>query len=51
MIGVNIKAGRETLQTVPYLTFMDYCKGVREFTEIADYLVLNIAEETHTAGI
>lgn len=39
------------MESVPYLARILYGNGVREFTEIADYLVINIAEEIDTAGI
>lgn len=51
LVGVNYKVGREVMESVPYLARILYGNGVREFTEIADYLVINIAEEIDTAGI
>ena len=51
LIGVNVKAQLETVESVPYLTHLDYSRAVRELTEFADYTVLNLAEEVHTSGI
>ena len=50
-IGVNVKANMDTIESVPYLTHMDFAKAVRELTEFVDYTVLNLAEETHSSGI
>lgn len=41
----------DTIESVPYLTHMDFAKAVRELTEFVDYTVLNLAEETHSSGI
>ena len=41
----------DTIETVPYLTHMDYARAVRELTEFVDYTVLNLADETSTSGI
>ena len=46
-----MKAQYDTLQSVPYLTHLDYARSVREVTEFVDYTVLNLAEETNTSGI
>ena len=51
LIGVNIKAAQETIESVPYLTHLDYNKAVREFTEFVDFTVLNLADETQTSGV
>ena len=51
LIGVNIKAAQETIESVPYLTHLDYTKAVREFTEFVDFTVLNLADETQTSGV
>jgi hypothetical protein len=51
LIGVNLQATREVLKSAPYLTHLDYVKGVREFSELADYVVINIANHAQTSGI
>lgn len=50
-VGVNLKANTDTVESVPYLTHLDFARGVRDFTEFVDYVVLNLAEETHASGI
>ena len=50
-IGVNVKAMIDTVESVPYLTHLDFTRCVRELTEFVDYTVLNLAEETNTSGI
>ena len=42
---------QDTVETVPYLTHMDYARAIRELTEFVDYAVLNLADETNTSGI
>ena len=44
-------ANKETVNSVPYLTHLDYVKGIKELTEIADYISLNIANNTVASGI
>ena len=51
LIGVNIKAAQEPIESVPYLPHLDYNKAVREFTEFVDFTVLNLADETQTSGV
>ena len=51
LIGVNIKAQVDTIETVPYLTHLDYARSIRELTEFVDYAVLNLAEDVTTSGI
>lgn len=51
LIGVNVKAMLDTVESVPYLTHLDFARCVRELTEFVDYTVLNLAEETSTSGI
>ena len=51
MIGVNIKASHETIETVPYLTHLDFVKAIRDFTEFVDYTVINLADHTNISGI
>ena len=46
-----MKAMLDTVESVPYLTHLDYARCVRELTEFVDYTVLNLAEETSTSGI
>ncbi len=41
----------DTVESVPYLTHLDFARAVRDLTEFVDYTVLNLAEETHTSGI
>ncbi len=50
-IGVNVKAMIDTVESVPYLTHLDFTRCVRELMEFVDYTVLNLAEETNTSGI
>ena len=51
LVGVNIQANKEVLSSAPYLAHLDYVKGVKEFTELADYVTINIADFTTTSGI
>ena len=51
LIGVNVRAMLDTVETVPYLTHMDYARAVRELTEFVDFTVLNLADGTDTSGI
>ena len=51
LVGVNLQASKEVMQSAPYLTHLDFVKGVREFTELADYAVINIAHFIETNGI
>jgi hypothetical protein len=51
LIGVNFQAAEQTINTVPYLTHLDYVRAVKELTEIADYLVINLALNVNSAGI
>ena len=46
-----MKAQLDTVQSVPYLTHLDYARAVREVTEFVDYTVLNLADEMETTGI
>ena len=39
LIGVNVKALLDTVESVPYLTHLDYARAVRELTEFADFTV------------
>jgi hypothetical protein len=43
LVGVNLQAGKEIITSAPYLAHLDFVKGVREFTELADYAVINLA--------
>jgi len=51
LVGVNLQASKEIMTSTPYLTHLDFVKGVREFTELADYAVINIANFVQTSGI
>lgn len=51
LIGVNVRAMSDTVETVPYLTHLDFASCVRELTEFADFTVLNLAEQIETSGI
>jgi len=51
LIGVNVKAQSDTVESVPYLTHLDYARAVRELTEFVDFTVLNLAEQTSSSGI
>jgi hypothetical protein len=51
LVGVNLQATKEVIQSAPYLTHLDFVKGIREFTELADYTVINIANFIETNGI
>ena len=46
-----MKAPIDTVESVPYLTHLDYARSIRELTEFVDYTVLNLADEMHTSGI
>lgn len=46
LIGLNVKAQNDTVESVPYLTHLDYGRAVRELTEFVDFTVLNLADET-----
>ena len=39
------------METVPYLTHLDYVRAVRELTEFSDFTVLNLADDVNTSGI
>ena len=51
LIGVNVRPGLQTAESIPYLTHMDFFKCIRELTDVADYTVLNLAQDTHASGI
>lgn len=44
-------ANQETQDSVPYLTHLDFVKGIRELTEMCDYVVLNLTEDISSSGI
>lgn len=46
-----MKAQSDTVETVPYLTHLDYARAIREVTEFVDYVVLNLAEDVTSSGI
>jgi dihydroorotate dehydrogenase len=51
LIGVNLMANLETQQSVPYITHTDFTKGIRELSEVADYVVLNLTYDLSTSGL
>ena len=51
LIGVNIRPSRTTADSVPYLTHLDFTKSVRELNDIADYVVLNLADDVKSSGV
>jgi len=51
LIGVNLQPTKEVATSAPYLTHLDFVKGIKEFTELADYAVINIANFADTSGI
>lgn len=42
IVGVSIRANQETIDSVPYLTHLDYLKGVKEMAEVSDYVALDL---------
>jgi hypothetical protein len=42
IVGVSIRANQETIDSVPYLTHLDYVKGVKEMAEVSDYVALDL---------
>lgn len=50
-MGVTLQANRETLDSVPYLTHMDFCKGIKELNELCDYVSIDLSREAATAGV
>mgnify|MGYP006120602547 CR=1 FL=1 len=44
-------ANLETQQSVPYITHTDFTKGIRELSEVADYVVLNLTYDLSTSGL
>ena len=51
LIGVNIRPSRTTADSVPYLTHLDFTKSVRELNDIADYVVVNLADDIPSSGV
>ena len=41
----------ETQLSVPYLTHTDFEKNIKELTDLCDYLVINLCEDSSTSGI
>lgn len=50
IIGVSVRANQETIDSVPYLTHLDYVKGVKEMAEVCDYVALDLTQ-TQSSGI
>ena len=51
-LGVCINASRETTDSVPYLTHMEFVKQIKELTDMCDYVVMNLASESvQSAGL
>jgi hypothetical protein len=36
---------------VPYLTHIDFTRGVRELTELVDYITINLCVDINSSGI
>lgn len=51
LIGVNLMANSETQDSVPYLVHQDFTKGLKEFTELADYVTLNLTDDIDSNGL
>lgn len=51
VVGVCVQANQETIDSVPYLTHLDFVKGVRELNELCDYVAIDLTSETGSAGI
>lgn len=51
IVGVTLQANRETIDSVPYLTHMDFCKGIKELNELCDYVSIDLSREVSSAGI
>ena len=45
LVGVNIKALKTTIDSVPYVTHYDFTRQIKELTEFADFVVINLAED------
>ena len=39
------------MNSVPYLSHLDFLKGIREFNELCDYVVLDLSTEANSSGI
>jgi hypothetical protein len=39
------------MNSVPYLAHLDFLKGIKEFNELCDYVVLDLATEANSSGI
>lgn len=50
-MGVNLQASKEVLLSAPYLTHLDFAKGIRELNELCDYCTINISQFYKTSGI
>lgn len=44
-------ANLETMQSVPYITHVDFTKGIRELSEVADFVTLNLTYDITTSGL
>ena len=52
-LGVCLDLNKDTAIAVPYLAHLDFTKQIREFSDMLDYVVLNLApiEGCDSAGI
>lgn len=39
------------MNSVPYLAHLDFVKGIREFTELCDYVSLDLTNQSSSSGI
>ena len=39
------------MDSVPYLTHLDFIKGVRELNELCDYVSIDLTNDGESAGI
>ena len=39
------------MDSVPYLTHLDFMKGICEFNELCDYVALDLTHDRESAGI
>jgi hypothetical protein len=39
------------MDSVPYLTHLDFVKGVREFNELCDYVTIDLTHDVKSSGI
>jgi len=51
IIGATIQANQDTMDSIPYLTHLDFVKGVRELNELVDYVAVDLSHDAQSAGI